>query len=125
MSDEYINDEQSEYNNDEQSAPLPPADDGPIDWDSVRDEIAVGLVEDAKAFLAGEQADLQQFAAEISADMVQALQLGRADLVDELKAQLRTRAEVLRIRAADHSWASFGRTVQTILNVGFKLLATV
>ena len=80
--------------------PLPPADSG-VDWTGVRDELAVSLVATISSVAVGAAADMQEFTAQVSADIVSALQLGRPDLVDELRGQLKAKAEALRLAVHD------------------------
>lgn len=104
--------------------PTPPAD-SPIDWDSVRDEVALSLVEEAKAYLVGDFSDMQQFAAQLSADITQALQQGRPDLVSEMKGQLTARLEISRLRASAAAMGSVKRTLDNLTGIAFKIMGVM
>jgi len=65
----------------------------------------------------GNVADLQAFAAELSADLIEAVSLDRQDLVKEIRSQIEVRAEKLRIEGNRHFWntlqVAIGLTIQT------------
>lgn len=102
--------------------PLPPSDPG-VDWTGVRDEVAASLIDTISSMAVGAAADMQEFTAQVSADIVSALQADRPDLVSELRGQLKAKAEALRLEASDFAWQQVSRTINGITSVAFKILA--
>lgn len=65
--------------------------------------------------LAGAAEDLTTWAARIAADTVEAVSLGRADLVEALGEQAVALAEVHRLRATAAAWDSLRELVGDVL----------
>lgn len=88
---------------------------------SLVEDVARVLREQLDALLFGASEDLQRAAAQISANAVAAAASGRADLVDECRAQARVLLEENRMRAVGGSWAA----VEAVLGGVIRTLALV
>jgi len=88
-----------------------------IKWDQVRDSLALQLKDEAHALLESTDGDLGGWAAQIAADIVEAASLGRDDLLEHLKSQMRTLAGSKRVEIREAGWRTLDAAVGAAVNV--------
>ena len=96
-----------------------------IDWIGMARSVASGLEEELlpllKAEFAQAQADFKTWILTISRDIVNAARMGDKKWGDEIAAQARVLAEILKVRAGETTWDG----VMRALRIAFKVVSAV
>lgn len=106
--------------------PLPQITNPRIDWSALKDNIAGTLTDQLTKLIQGAEADVAAYAGEIALDLTEAMQAAtpeiRDGLVEELKGQLETIAEINRIRGNEAAWATVNSIVHVVAQVAIGAL---
>lgn len=93
-----------------------------VDWDLALDQVTGSFKTALSRFLTGDDADVERFLEELAEDTVLAIQEGRDELVQEIRAQVRVRGERLRLAANEKAWGFIQEVATVVARVGITVL---
>lgn len=96
-----------------------------MNWNAATNELKQALYDHLTGLQGqaiGELDDLEAFTAEVAADILMAVEARRPDLVEEIKDQVKVRAECLRLNASNQVWNAIRLSISVVVGTLFGAL---
>lgn len=102
-----------------------PNSSAPVDWDKIGGTLLDNLKNSFSRVISGDSREVEAFIQETSNDALEAMKEGREDLLEEIRAQMRVRAERLRLGISGGTWSLLHGFVNTAVGVGGQLVRSL